>query len=71
MDGKRKSPETVRRLLKAAYKTTVSDEAKKVKSAKEALAPSVDAGGKPSGESSSDSKKTATSIRGRGPETWY
>lgn len=70
MEGKKKSPETVKRLLKAAYKTTVSDTAKSVKSTKDALAPAVDSGGKPSGDKPTDAKK-APASRGKGPESWY
>lgn len=69
MDGKRKSPENVKRLLKAAYKTTVSEAAKSVKNTKEALAPAVDSGGKP-GEKPSE-KKPVAETRGKGPESWY
>jgi hypothetical protein len=58
MEGKKKTPETVRKILKIAYKNVVGEIAKEIDKKKKAVAPATDSA-KPSSEKSTVIAKTA------------
>lgn len=67
MEGKKSTPETVRRLLKTAYKTVVGTEAKDSKDLKKGISAMSGNGG--SGGAPADKKPSYN--RDRGPSSWY